>query len=82
MNRIHERLPPEKTTADTLRRLAILGGLAIEMSFSVAAGTVLGYFLDKLFKTAPVLTIVCMFVGVLGGILTSIRVWRLLKERL
>ena len=77
-----KRLPPEKPTRDNLKRLAALGGMATEMSLSVGAGTVFGYFLDKLFQTSPTLTIVFMFVGLVGGVITFIKVWRFLKDKI
>jgi F0F1-type ATP synthase assembly protein I len=76
-------LPQEKSTSrDNLKRLAAFGGMAIEMSVSVGAGTVFGYLLDKQFKTSPALTIVFMFVGLLGGVVTFIRMWRFLKHKI
>jgi F0F1-type ATP synthase assembly protein I len=65
-----------------LKRLAVLGGLAMEMAFSVMAGTVVGYLLDKFFDTEPVLTIVFLFVGLLGGVVAFVKIWNLLKEKM
>lgn len=65
-----------------LKRLAVLGALALEMAFSVMAGTVFGYVLDGFFDTEPVLTIVFMFVGLLGGVVAFVKIWSLLKEKL
>lgn len=56
--------------------------MALEMALSVAAGTVLGYLLDMKFKTSPLLTIIFMFVGVAGGIINFILLWRLLRKRI
>ena len=53
----------------------------MEMAFSVLAGTVLGYVLDGVFETAPVLTIVFLFVGLLAGVVAFVRLWTLLKEK-
>ncbi len=75
-------MPPERPERNDLKRLAILGGLALEMAFSVAAGTVIGYFLDKAFGTSPVLTIAFMFVGVVAGVATFVRVWQILKDKI
>ena len=65
-----------------LKRLAVLGGLAMEMAFSVLAGTVFGYVLDEIFETAPVLTIIFLFVGLVGGVVAFVKLWTLHKEKL
>ena len=54
----------------------------MEMAFSVLAGTVFGYVLDEIFKTAPVLTIVFLFAGLVGGVVAFVKLWTLLKERI
>lgn len=56
--------------------------MAIEMSLSVAAGTIFGYILDSRFDTSPTLTVVFMFVGLAGGIVTFVKAWRFLKEKI
>jgi F0F1-type ATP synthase assembly protein I len=71
-------IPVRKTD---LRRLAVLGALAMEMAFSVLAGTVFGYVLDEIFETAPVLTIVFLFVGLTGGVVAFVKLWTLLREK-
>ena len=65
-----------------LKRLAVLGALAMEMAFSVLAGTVFGYVLDAIFETAPVLTIVFLFVGLGGGVVAFVKLWTLLREKM
>jgi F0F1-type ATP synthase assembly protein I len=65
-----------------LKRLAVLGALAMEMAFSVMAGTLFGYALDRFFETEPVLTIVFMFVGLLGGVVAFVKIWSILREKL
>jgi F0F1-type ATP synthase assembly protein I len=65
-----------------LKRLAVLGALALEMAFSVMAGTVFGYVMDRIFDTEPVLTIVFLFVGLLGGVVAFVKIWSLLKVKL
>ena len=54
----------------------------MEMAFSVMAGTVFGYVLDGFFDTEPVLTIVFLFVGLLGGVVAFVKIWNLLKEKM
>ncbi len=65
-----------------LKRLAVLGALAMEMAFSVMGGTVFGYFMDRIFETEPVLMIVFLFVGLLGGVFAFVKIWSLMKEKL
>lgn len=65
-----------------LKRLAVLGALALEMAFSVMAGTVFGYALDRFLETEPVLTIIFMFVGLLGGVVAFVKIWGLMKEKM
>jgi F0F1-type ATP synthase assembly protein I len=54
----------------------------MEMAFSVLAGTVFGYVLDATFETAPVLTIVFLFVGLVGGVVAFVKLWTLLREKM
>jgi len=54
----------------------------MEMGLSVAAGTVFGYFLDRLFHTDPVLTLVFLFVGCVGGVVTFIKLYKVLRKRI
>jgi len=54
----------------------------MEMAFSVLAGTVLGYILDEIFETAPVLTIVFLFVGLVGGVVAFVKLWTVLREKI
>lgn len=54
----------------------------MEMAFSVLAGTVVGYALDAIFETAPVLTIVFLFVGLVAGVVAFVKLWILLKEKI
>ncbi|MBN1129128.1 MAG: AtpZ/AtpI family protein [Chitinispirillaceae bacterium] len=44
-----------------------VSSLGIHLVLSTAAGLVIGWYLDKLFKTAPVLTIVFFFIGTFAG---------------
>jgi len=47
--------------------------LGINLVVSTAAGVVIGWYLDKLFKTSPVLTIVFFFIGTLAGFIQIYR---------
>lgn len=63
------------------KQLAVYGALAMEMALSVAAGTVVGYLLDGFFQTAPILTLVFLLLGVVGGIVNFVKLWELLKKK-
>jgi ATP synthase protein I len=41
--------------------------LGINLVVATAAGVVIGWYLDKLFKTSPVLTIIFFFIGTFAG---------------
>jgi ATP synthase protein I len=41
--------------------------LGINLVLATAAGLLIGWYLDKWFKTAPVLTIIFFFVGTFAG---------------
>ncbi len=64
-----------------MRRLAVLGAMAMEMAFSVGGATVFGYLLDRHFETSPVLTIVFMFVGLAGAVLSFAKMWAFIRKR-
>ena len=53
----------------------------MEMALAVGAGTVFGYLLDRRFDTSPILTLIFMFVGVVGGVVNFIRLWQFLKKK-
>lgn len=70
------------TGPSNLKQLAVYGALALQMGLSVGAGTVFGYVLDEHFDTAPVLTIVFLLVGCVGGVVNFIKLWNLLKSKI
>jgi ATP synthase protein I len=41
--------------------------LGINLVVATTAGVVIGWYLDKLFKTSPVLTIIFFFIGTFAG---------------
>jgi F0F1-type ATP synthase assembly protein I len=55
------------------QRLWRLAGMGGTLATEVAAGALVGWLLDKLFKTAPVLLVVCTLGGVVVGMTTFIR---------
>ena len=52
------------------RSLSIAATIAMSVVFSVFAGVLVGYYVDKkLFdRTYPWLTIICLFFGIAGGV--------------
>ncbi|MBP8625294.1 MAG: AtpZ/AtpI family protein [Syntrophorhabdaceae bacterium] len=52
------------TKKDTFKSLINYSSLGLEMGLSVAIGIVMGYFLDRFFKTYPYLTIIFTFFGI------------------
>ncbi len=55
--------------------------LALEIPMSPVAGGVVGYFLDRYFKTEPVLTIVFGVMGVAASVVNIVRLAREISER-
>lgn len=64
------------------KRLAIYSALAMEMALSVAAGTVIGYLVDRLFHTTPIFMVVGLFVGCVGAVVNFIKLWNFLKSKI
>jgi len=50
------------------------------MGISLAGGVVLGYYLDKIFKTSPWLTAIFFFAGIGAGINTAIYIIKRFKK--
>jgi len=55
------------------RRLAALSSLGLMLPSSIAVGLFMGYFLDKLFGSAPWLLIIFTLLGVASGFLSLFR---------
>jgi len=68
-----EHKPERKNDAHARQDLLWLSTLGINLVFSSAVGGVIGHYLDKLFKTSAVFTIVFFFIGTLAGILQIVR---------
>jgi len=49
------------------RDLLWLSTLGINLVLATAAGVVIGHYLDKWFKTSPILTILFFFIGTFAG---------------
>ncbi len=52
----------------------------LEMGLNVVVGIVMGYYLDKYFKTSPYLTIIFMLFGVAAAVKTAIRLIRKVEK--
>jgi F0F1-type ATP synthase assembly protein I len=63
------------------KRLAVFGALAMEMGLSVAGGAVFGHVLDGFFHTDPVLTLVFLLVGCVGGVVNFIKLYNLFRRK-
>ena len=59
----------------------MFGALAMEMGLSIAAGVVLGHILDGFFHTDPILTLVFLAVGCVGGVVNFIKLYNMLKRK-
>ena len=57
----------KKQTGETMRMLFLVTQIGLCMVCAVAVGGLLGYGLDRLLRTLPVLTIIGLFLGVAAG---------------
>ena len=64
---------PEGDPAARGKAMSFAFRLATELVAGVFVGGLIGWGLDKLLATAPILLIVCLLLGVAGGLLNSIR---------
>jgi ATP synthase protein I len=54
--------------------------IATELVAGVFVGALLGWALDKWLGTAPILLIVCLLLGIAGGLLNSVRAARRMQD--
>jgi len=50
-----------------------LAGTGVELAAAVAGGCLLGYWIDRHFKTSPWGLIICALLGIVGGLYNMIR---------
>ena len=62
--------------------MAVYGTLALEMGVSVAVGTLIGYFFDEHFHTAPTFTLIGFALGLLGGVFSFFKLWKMLQAKI
>lgn len=65
-----------------MKEYGIYLALAFDVAASLVGGFVVGYWLDKQFKTSPWLTMIFFVVGVVAGINTGIFIVRKFKKTL
>jgi len=54
----------------------------MEMALSVGVATIVGYYLDGRFQTAPVLTLVFLGVGCVAGVFNFVKLWKMLRAKI
>lgn len=59
---------PEGDKTEIFKSLLTYGTLGLEMGLSVAIGIGIGYYLDRYFKTSPILSIVFLLFGIAAGL--------------
>ena len=57
----------KKGTSKNIRDLAYYSSLGLSVAISIFIGLFLGVWLDKRFDTSPVLTLVCLGLGIAAG---------------
>ena len=66
-----------KTDKETVFKSVLsYGTLGLEMGLCVAIGLALGFYLDRVFKTAPILTLVFLGFGLAAGMKRLYEVWK------
>ncbi len=75
LDNVQGRSPPkpEGDPAARGKAMSFAFRLATELVAGVFVGGFLGWGLDRLLGTAPILLIVCLLLGVAGGLLNSVR---------
>ncbi len=56
------------------------GTLGIEMGVSLAIGLAIGYYLDRHFGTAPILTLIFMGFGLAAGMRRLYELWKKMEK--
>ncbi len=56
------------------------GTLGIEMGVSLAIGLAIGYYLDRHFGTAPILTFIFMGFGLAAGMRRLYQLWKKMEK--
>jgi len=67
---------PETSKREAFTSFLTYGSLGLEMGLCVAIGLGMGYYLDRYFNTAPVLTLVFLVFGLVAGMKALYRTWK------
>jgi ATP synthase protein I len=65
--------PGPSSMAETMRTIGALSTVGMSFVFAIAIGAGLGWYLDKVFGTAPWMFLVFFAIGVVAGILNVYR---------
>jgi ATP synthase protein I len=76
-NRLEMVMSLSEDKREVFKSLLSYSSLGIEMGLCVAIGIGIGYYLDKYFTTAPYLTIIFMFFGIIAAMKT---IYKLMKK--
>lgn len=66
----------DKQEKSLFKQLLEASSVGIQLVISTFVGFAIGYFLDKIFKTSPWLTIVFLIIGIISGFHELLRVAR------
>lgn len=69
-------MPENKQEKPLFKQLLEASSVGIQLVISTFVGFAIGYFLDKLLKTSPWLTIVFLIIGITAGFRELLRVAR------
>jgi ATP synthase protein I len=67
---------PKTDKESVFKSVLSYGTLGLEMGLCVAIGLALGFYLDRVFKTAPILTLVFLGFGLAAGMKRLYEVWK------
>jgi ATP synthase protein I len=67
---------PEKSKREAFASFLTYGSLGLEMGLCVVIGLGMGYYLDRYFKTTPVLMLVFLGFGLAAGMKRLYQLWK------
>lgn len=71
----------DKYSKDKYKNVADSSSVGLMFPASIAVGLAIGYFLDKLFKTSPVMLIIFTLYGIAAGFWNLFKVSGVLKKK-
>jgi len=71
---------PSNSKRETWNAFMTYGTLGLEMGLSVAIGIGIGYYLDRYFGTAPILTLVFLIFGLIAGMKRLYTLWKQMEK--